>query len=94
MQGSGTFSVEAMLGTFVPKTNKALVLSNGSYGKRCSTILNYLGRENDIIDMGDFLPPDPQLLEKKLVPIVTSRYFKNLNNSKSPKWMQQRLYPK
>ena len=64
MQGSGTFSVEAMLGTFVPKTNKALVLSNGSYGKRCSTILNYLGRENDIIDMGDFLPPDPQLLEK------------------------------
>ena len=66
MQGSGTFSVEAMLGTFVPKTNKALVLSNGSYGKRCSTILNYLGRDNDIIDMGDFLPPDPQLLEKKL----------------------------
>ena len=66
MQGSGTFSVEAMLGTFVPKKNKALVLSNGSYGKRCSTILNYLGRENDIIDMGDFLPPDPELLEKKL----------------------------
>ena len=66
MQGSGTFSVEAMLGTFVPKKNKALVLSNGSYGQRCSTILNYLGRENDIIDMGDFLPPDPELLEKKL----------------------------
>tara|TARA_Y100001970_G_C14156947_1_gene816134 strand:- start:55 stop:1230 length:1176 start_codon:yes stop_codon:yes gene_type:complete len=66
MQGSGTFSVEAMLGTFVPKKNKALILSNGSYGKRCSTILNYLGRENDIIDMGDFLPPDPELLEKKL----------------------------
>ena len=32
-----------------------------------------------------------ELLEKKLVPVVTSRYFKNLNNSKSPKWMQQRL---
>ena len=55
-----------MLGTFVPKTNKALVLSNGSYGKRCSTILNYLGRENDIISIRIFLPPDPDLLEKKI----------------------------
>lgn len=66
MQGSGTFSVEAMLGSFVPKNGKALVLSNGSYGLRCYEILKYFGRAVDIIDMGDYLPPDPFLLDKKL----------------------------
>ena len=66
IQGSGTFSVEAMLGSLVPKNGKALVLSNGSYGKRCYEILRYFRRSVEIIDMGDFLPPDPQLLEKKL----------------------------
>ena len=29
--------------------------------------------------------------EKKLVPVLTSRYFKNLSNCQSPRWMQQRL---
>ncbi len=66
MQGSGTFSVEAMLGTFIPKNGKALVLSNGAYGLRCYEILKYLDRSSDIIDMGDFLPPNPSLVEKKL----------------------------
>jgi len=34
MQGSGTFVVEAMLGTLLNKTSKTLVLLNGAYGKR------------------------------------------------------------
>jgi len=66
MQGSGTFSVEAMLGSFVPKDGKALVLSNGAYGKRCFESLRYFDRPSEIIDMGDFLPPDPHLIEKTL----------------------------
>ena len=66
MQGSGTFSVEAMLGSFVPKDGKALVLSNGAYGKRCFESLKYFGRPSEIIDMGDFLPPDPNLIKKAL----------------------------
>ncbi len=32
-----------------------------------------------------------ELNEKKLVPSLTSRYFRKLNNCQSPKWMQQRL---
>ena len=40
MQGSGSFSVEAMLGSFVPKTGKVLVLSNGAYGQRAAKTLN------------------------------------------------------
>ena len=33
MQGSGTFSVEAVIGSVIPKT-KLLVCTNGAYGKR------------------------------------------------------------
>lgn len=57
MQGSGTFSVEAMLGSFIPKDGKALVLANGAYGQRIVTMLRYLGRNHVVIDKGDYLPP-------------------------------------
>ncbi len=57
MQGSGTFSVEAMLGTFVPRDGKVLVLANGAYGKRIAQTLEYLGRVHVVIDKGDYMPP-------------------------------------
>lgn len=57
MQGSGTFSVEAMLGSFVPRDGKVLVLKNGVYGQRISQTLAYLGRNHTVIDKGDYLPP-------------------------------------
>lgn len=57
MQGSGTFAVEAMLGSFVPKDGKVLVLANGAYGKRAAQTLDYLGRAHVVIDKGDYLPP-------------------------------------
>jgi len=34
MQGSGSFAVEACLGTAVPKDGKVLILTNGAYGAR------------------------------------------------------------
>lgn len=57
MQGSGTFAVEAMLGSLLPRDGKALVLANGAYGQRCARTLAYLGREYVVIDKGDYLPP-------------------------------------
>ncbi|VAW17348.1 2-aminoethylphosphonate:pyruvate aminotransferase [hydrothermal vent metagenome] len=57
MQGSGTFAVEAMVGSFVPRAGKALVLINGAYGTRIARILEYLGRDFTVIDKGDYLPP-------------------------------------
>jgi 2-aminoethylphosphonate-pyruvate transaminase len=57
MQGSGSFSVEAMLGSFVPRDGKVLVLSNGAYGKRIAQTLSYLGRDHAVIDKGDYMPP-------------------------------------
>ncbi len=57
MQGSGTFAVEAMLGSFIPRDGKALVLANGAYGQRIAAILRTLGRDHVVIDKGDYLPP-------------------------------------
>ena len=57
MQGSGSYCVEAMLGSFVPKEGKVLVLSNGAYGLRAAQTVVYLGRAHTLIDKGDYLPP-------------------------------------
>jgi 2-aminoethylphosphonate-pyruvate transaminase len=57
MQGSGTFAVEAMLGSLLPRDGKALVLVNGAYGQRIAQTLDYLGRAYRTIDKGDYLPP-------------------------------------
>ncbi len=60
VQGSGTYVVEAMLGTLLPKQSKSLVLINGAYGQRIASTLTYLGREFVTLDKGDFLPPLPE----------------------------------
>ena len=57
MQGSGSFSVEAMLASFIPRDGKALVLANGAYGMRSAQTLEYLGREHIVLNKGDYLPP-------------------------------------
>lgn len=44
LQGSGTFAVEAAIGTLVPRNGKVLVLINGAYGKRLAKICEVLGR--------------------------------------------------
>lgn len=45
LQGSGTFAVEAAIGTLVPRNGKVLVLVNGAYGKRLAKICEVLGRD-------------------------------------------------
>lgn len=64
MQGSGSFAVEAMLGSLVPRDGKVLVLANGAYGQRAVETLRYLGRAHVVIDKGDYLPPrGPEVAE-------------------------------
>lgn len=57
VQGSGSYAVEAMLGTFVPRDGKVLVLSNGAYGLRAAKTLDRIGRAKVLLDKGDYLPP-------------------------------------
>ncbi|MDA0997599.1 MAG: 2-aminoethylphosphonate--pyruvate transaminase [Proteobacteria bacterium] len=58
LQGSGTFAVEATLGTLIPKTGKALILVNGAYGHRMAKILRYAGRTAIVQETPEDTPPD------------------------------------
>jgi 2-aminoethylphosphonate-pyruvate transaminase len=60
MQGSGTFAIEAALGSFFPaKRQKTLVVMNGAYGERAAKILERMGRPVVTIDKGDSAAPTP-----------------------------------
>ena len=50
MQGSGTYLVEAMIGSLIPRDAKVLVLANGAYGLRAAKCLAVMGREHEVID--------------------------------------------
>lgn len=66
MQGSGTFSVEAMIGTSVPADGKLLVLANGEYGNRLGRIAQTLKINTVVHDSGELAPPDLGKLEAAL----------------------------
>src|SRR6266849_3857088 len=50
LQGSGTFIVEAMIGTLVPRSGKLAILINGSYGTRMVRMCEYLGRDRVVLE--------------------------------------------
>jgi 2-aminoethylphosphonate-pyruvate transaminase len=66
LQGSGTFSVEAALGTLVPKKGKVLVPENGSYCKRIVKILEYLGREVVVLAHAETEPANLTRIDEAL----------------------------
>ncbi len=67
MQGSGTFSIEAALASFIPKDGRVLVLINGVYGHRALKILDILGRQTVVLERGDYLAPQPEAVKQKLL---------------------------
>jgi len=66
LQGSGTFVVEAMIGNFVPREGKLLILVNGAYGHRIAKICSYLGRDHLIQETAEDVPVDPGALDQLL----------------------------
>ena len=67
VQGSGTFAVEAMITSFVPKTGKLLVVINGAYGQRAKKIAEIAGRGVATYETPEDTPPDLAKLEAMLV---------------------------
>ncbi|RRG07001.1 MAG: 2-aminoethylphosphonate--pyruvate transaminase [Lactobacillus sp.] len=54
MQGSGTFAVEATLGTAVPKHDATLMIAiNGAYGQRMAQIADYLDIDHIDVTFGE-----------------------------------------
>jgi 2-aminoethylphosphonate-pyruvate transaminase len=66
MQGSGTFAVEAMLTTFVPRDGAVLVLANGAYGQRAKRILAVAGRKTFVHETAEDTPPNLDAVERIL----------------------------
>jgi len=66
LQGSGTFAVEAMLGNFVPRDGKLLILINGAYGRRMAKICDYYGRAYAVQETPEDVPVDPAALDRAL----------------------------
>ena len=58
MQGSGTFAVEAMITSFVPRDGKLLLLINGAYGHRARKIAEIAGRKLVVHETPEDTPPD------------------------------------
>ena len=83
MQGSGSFGVEACLGTAVPWDGKLLVVENGAYGKRMARQMEYIGRAfshlvyaeteaADPDDVGEALGDDPAITHVAMVHCETT----------------------
>lgn len=66
LQGSGTFAVEAALGTMVPKNGKVLVPNNGAYCQRIARILSYLGRQVLLLDHAEHEQANIERIEASL----------------------------
>jgi 2-aminoethylphosphonate-pyruvate transaminase len=68
MQGSGTFSVEATIGTALPKQGGKLAIAvNGAYGERIVQIAEVLGIPVTVVRFDERSPIDPELFEQALI---------------------------
>jgi 2-aminoethylphosphonate-pyruvate transaminase len=83
LQGSGTFAVEAAIGTLVPRNGHVLVPLNGAYCQRIAKICKVLGRRLTTIEYADnaqvsaadidrLLSQDPTITHVALVHCETS----------------------
>jgi len=66
LQGSGTFTVEAVIGTLVPRDGKLLVLVNGAYGTRMVQMARVMGRAVEVLEWREDQQVDPEALDERL----------------------------
>ena len=66
MQGSGTASVEATIGSVISTESKLLVVDNGAYGARIAQIAQYLNIPCHVVSPGETSQPDLNEMETAL----------------------------
>ena len=66
MQGSGTFVVESVISSVLPRDGKLLVLINGAYGHRMAKIAKTLGIATETLDFPESRPVDPAAVRQAL----------------------------
>jgi len=53
MQGSGTFAIESVISSAIPRDGKLLVLVNGAYGRRIAQIARVHGIETETVEVSE-----------------------------------------
>lgn len=66
LQGSGSFTVEAVIGTLVPRDGHLLVLVNGAYGARMVQMARTMGRTVSTIEWSEDEPVDETSVDRRL----------------------------
>ena len=66
LQGSGTFAVEAAVGTLVPRDGHVLVLDNGAYCKRMGRLTTLMGRRTTVLARAEHEPVSAEELDAAL----------------------------
>jgi 2-aminoethylphosphonate-pyruvate transaminase len=66
MQGSGTFVVESVISSAIPRDGKLLVLVNGAYGRRIAQTARVHGIALDVLEVAENAKFTPALVAKHL----------------------------
>jgi 2-aminoethylphosphonate-pyruvate transaminase len=66
MQGSGTFGIESVISTAVPRGGRLVVAVNGAYGRRMATMGERHGIETSVVEFAETERVDPVAVGKAL----------------------------
>ena len=67
MQGSGTFAIESVISSAIPREGKLLVLVNGAYGRRIAQMARVHGIETETVDAPENRKISPEAVAERLV---------------------------
>jgi 2-aminoethylphosphonate-pyruvate transaminase len=70
MQGSGTFVVESVISSAIPRDGKLLVLVNGAYGRRIAQTARVHGIALDVLEVAENKKFTPALVADSLSPAM------------------------
>src|SRR5215469_5309969 len=70
MQGSGTFAIESVVSSVIPRDGKLLVLVNGAYGRRIAQMARVHGIETFTLDVPE---------NRRITPDAVADRFAGLN---------------
>jgi 2-aminoethylphosphonate-pyruvate transaminase len=66
MQGSGTFAIESVISSAIPRGGKLLVLVNGAYGRRIAQMARVHGIETETVETPENCSVSPQAVAERL----------------------------
>jgi 2-aminoethylphosphonate-pyruvate transaminase len=66
IQGSGTYGLEAVVSSAIPRRGKLMVVINGAYGRRIAKMASILGIETQALEFPENVKPDLKQIEALL----------------------------